>query len=123
MEAIHPQNYCGAYTDIIRTTMEYHGHILESVQSQNYPESLMGEVLSQSCSIIKEVSVLYFPFIALLLLQSCPSLVVLKDKYFVVIPQFVIKLDSPLNIIPLLYSSSLLWLQTIIESSTVKVKE
>ena len=63
----------------------------------------MGEVPSQSCGIIKEVSVLYFPFMALLPLHSCPSLVVLKGQ---VIPQFVIKLYSPLNTIPLLCSSS-----------------
>ena len=43
-------------------------------------ESLTGKVPSQSCSVIKEVSVLYFPFIALLLLHSCPSLVVLKGQ-------------------------------------------
>ena len=40
----------------------------------------MGEVPSQSCGIIKEVSVLYFPFMALLPLHSCPSLVVLKGQ-------------------------------------------
>ena len=79
-EAIHPQNYHRAYMDIIGTLIEYHRHISESVQSQNHSESLTGEVPSQSCSIIKEVSVLHFLFMTLLLLHSYPSLVVLKGQ-------------------------------------------
>ena len=77
---IRPQNYHRAYTDIVRTLTEYHGQISESVQSWNHSESLAGEVPSWSCSIIKEISVLCFPFKALLLLCSCPSLVVLKGQ-------------------------------------------
>ena len=80
MEAICTWNYHRAYMDIVGTPTEYHGHVSESVQSWNHLESLTGKVPSQSCSIIKKVSVLYFPFIALLLLHSCPSLVVLKGQ-------------------------------------------